>query len=42
MRHVETGAGNIRAIIHVGDFVDRAGVNTHAQLQIEILLVGAA
>ena len=33
LRHVDPGAGHIRAIVHISHATDRSAVNSHAQFQ---------
>jgi len=42
LRHVDSGTGYIRFLIHIGDSVDRAAVNSHSQLDTRMILQRSA
>jgi len=40
LRHVDPAPGDVRAVIHIGNLIDRSAVDAHAQEKVRMLLQG--
>ena len=38
LRHINSSAGHIRAVIHIADRIDRSAMHTHPQLNLRVSL----